>query len=36
MMDVVYVALIVGLFVLSAFALKLFTLGQGRSPGREE
>lgn len=36
MMDGLYVALMVGLFLLSAFALRLFTLGQGKSPGREE
>jgi hypothetical protein len=36
MMDFAYVALMTGLFLLSALALRLFTQGQGKHLGREE
>ena len=36
MMDVVYVIVMAGIFLLSVLGLGLFTRGQGKSAGREE
>ncbi len=36
MTDCIFVALQIGLFAASIYALKAFTFGQGKSAGREE
>lgn len=36
MMDIVYVIAIVGMFLVTVGALRLFTRGQGRQAGRED